>query len=311
MEFRAPMVAAQQNAKAMSHLTKNLRDPEAGRHVVEKLIAELGNAVERYPDWHPILTKPPRDGAEYVSNVAQLKAYAGVDHTQEFVSGFVTCPYLEAKADKLVAAVGQIDGLCARRLHSALYADTAHPVVVVAMDVQLEADGTIRSRDAIAWFTQNTAAAAKGAQVAETWWNIRSNILGGPHGSRSSLFVNQHAGAHMRKILEAMNASGMFGPILEYSLDMLSPKKRDAIARTLIRTAIDAWDGESPSFEFEMRGETCKAGIRDTWEDGMELSIRVEIGKHDLYVTGYYYPKDEKITHTDPTGRRDIAEKFL
>jgi hypothetical protein len=311
MEFRSPTVATQQNAEALSYLTKNLSDPETGRRMVGELIEELGNAVSRYPDWHPLLTTPPRKGGEYVSDVGQLQAYAGVDHTQEFVRGFVTCPYSDAKADKLVAAVGQIPGLYARRLDSPLYADSAFPVVVVAMNVELEADGTIRSRDAIAWFTQNMAAAADGARVAETWWNIRSSILGSPHGSRSSLFVNQHAGGHMRKILEAMNASGMFGPILESSLDMLSPKKRDAIALSLIRTAIDVWDRESPAFEFEMRGETCKARIRDTWEDGMELSIRIEIGKHDLYVTGFHYPKDNKVTHTDPIGRRDIAEKFL
>lgn len=311
MEFRSPTVACQQNARAMSYLTKNLSDPDAGRLLVEELIQDLGSAVDRYPDWHPILTAPPRHGAEHISDVKQLKAYAGVDHTQEFVRGFVTCPYSPERADKLVAAVEQIPGLYARRLEGPLYADNAHPVVVVAMNIELEADGTIRSRDAIAWFAQRTAAAADGAQVAETWWNIRSNILGSPHGSRSSLFVNQHAGLHMRKILEAMNASGMFGPVIETSLDMLSPKKRDAIARTLIRAAIDAWDRTSPSFEFELRGETCNAAIRDTWDDGMEFSIRVVIGKHDLYVTGFHYPKDDKVTHTDPTGRRDIAEKFL
>lgn len=311
MEFRSPTVASQQNANALRYLTKNLSDPAAGRTLVDRLIEELGSAVQRYPDWHPILTLPPRHGAQHVSDVEQMKAYAGVEHTQEFVRGFVTCPYSPERADKLVAAVGQISGLYARRLEGPLYDDNAHPVVVVAMNVELEADGTIRSRDAIAWFTQHIAAAANVAQVAETWWNIRSNILGAPHGSRSSLFVNQHAGLHMRKILEAMNASGMFGPILEHSLDMLSPKKRDAIARTLLRTAIDAWDRTSPSFEFELRGEICRAKIRDTWDDGMELSIRVEIGKHDLYVTGFHYPKDDKITFSDPTGRREVAEKFL
>src|SRR3546814_9022491 len=82
----------------------------------------------------------------------------------------------------------------------------------------------------LAWFVQLSAAEATGAQVAETWWNVRSLILGSPHGSRSSLFVNQHTGVHMRKILEAMNASGMFGPIKESSLEMLSQKKRDAIS---------------------------------------------------------------------------------
>jgi homoserine acetyltransferase len=93
--------------------------------------------------------------------------------------------------------------------------------------VILEGDGTIRSRDALVWFSQQSALEAERAEVAETWWSIRSNILGGPHGSRSSLFVNQHTGVHMRKILEAMNASGMFGPIKESSLEMLSPKTHD------------------------------------------------------------------------------------
>ena len=311
MEFRSPTVANQLNAKAVAYLTKNLTDQDAGRALVDELIQELGGAVDRYPDWHPILTLPSRDKSEQPSSLTQVKAYVGIDHTQEFVRGFVTCPYSPERADKLVETAGKVAGLYARRLNAALYADNTYPVVVVAKNVELEAGGTIRSRDAIVWFAQNTAAAADGAQVAETWWNIRPNILGGPHGSRSSLFVNQHAGLHMRKILEAMNASGMFGPVLESSLDMLPPKKRDAIARTLLRTAIEAWDRESPSFEFELRGETCKAGIRDTWDDGMELSIRVEIGKHDLYVSGFYYPKDDKITHSDPSGRRDIAEKFL
>lgn len=311
MEFRSPTVAAQQNARTISYLTKNLRDPEAGRLLVEKLVEELGNAVDRYPDWHPILTAPPRQGEEHISSLQDIKTYSGIDHTREFVRGFVTCPYSTDRADKLVSAIEQVPGLYARRLNEPLYADNANPVVVVAMTVLLEGDGTIRSRDALAWFAQQTAASASGAHVAETWWNIRSNLLGAPHGSRSSLFVNQHTGVHMRKILEAMNASGMFGPILEYSLDMLSQKKRDAISQTLIRTAIDNWDHKSETFEFEMRGETCTASISDTWKDGMELSVRVKIGKTDLHVSGFQYPKDGRVTHIDPTGRREIAEKFL
>lgn len=311
MEFRSPTVAAQQNAQAVTYLTQNLSDPEGGRRLFQELIEELGNSVDRYPDWHPILTAPPRKTAEHVSSLSQIEAYAGADHTAKFVRGFVTCPYSPDRANQLVEAVGEVSGLYARRLDNPLYSDRACPVLVVAMDVELEADGTIRSRDAVAWFAQRTAAAADGAQVAETWWNIRSNILGSPHGSRSSLFVNQHAGLHMRRILEAMNASGMFGPVLESSLDMLSQKKRDTISQTLIRTAINKWNEKSDSFEFELRGETCKASIRDTWEDGMELSVRVRIGSHDLYVSGFYYPRERKITHVDPTGRRAVANKFL
>lgn len=311
MEFRSPTVAAQQNAAAIAYLTKSLRDPAAGRAVVEQLIAELGNATDGYPDWHPILTSPLRDSTEHRSSLHQIEAYRGLDHTIGFVRGFVTCPYSEEAADRLVSAVNAAPNLEAHRLSEPLYSDQAYPVVVAAWNVELEADGTIRSRDALRWFVSLSASEAADAQVAETWWNIRSYILGSPHGSRSSLFVNQHTGAHMRKILEAMNESGMFGPIKESSLDMLSQKKRNAIGETLIRTAVTNWDRKAPSFTFELRGETCKASLRDTWEDNEELSVRVEIGKHDLYVSGFYYPARDEITNVDPRGKRQLAERFL
>ncbi len=311
MEFRSPTVAAQQNAAATIYLTKSLRDPAAGRAVVEQLIAELGNATDGYPDWHPILTSPPRDSSEHRSSLGEIKAYRELDHTIQFVRGFVTCPYSEEAANRLVSAANAVPDLRAYRHPQPLYSDGAYPVVVTARDVELEGDGTIRGRDALRWFVSLSASEAANAQVAETWWNIRSYILGRPHGSRSSLFVNQHTGAHMRKILEAMNESGMFGPIRELSLDMLSQKKRNAIGETLIRTAVTNWDRMNPSFTFELRGETCKASLRDTWGDNEELSVRVEIGKHDLYVSGFYYPARNEITNVDPRGKRHLAEKFL
>lgn len=311
MEFRAPTVTSQQNAKAIGYLTKNLNDPEAGRQVVGRLLEELGGAVDRFPDWHPILTAPLQGRRQHVSSIRDLEVYKGVDHTIEFVRGFVTCPYSEVDADRLVDAANQVEGLQAYRLEEPLYSDSAHPVVVEAYNVILEADGTIRSRDALAWFVQQAASDARSAEVAETWWNIRTNLLGRPHGSRSSLFVNQHAGGHMRKILEAMNNSGMFGPVKAFSLDMLSQKKRDAISETLIRTAVKNWDKSSETYEFELRGEICKASLRDTWNDGCELSVRVEIGNYDLFVSGFYEADGDKITHVDPQGKREIAEKFV
>jgi hypothetical protein len=311
MEFRAPAVAIQQNAQALAYLTKNLSDPEAGRRLMSRLFQELGNAVDSYPDWHPILTAPQQGTTEHISSLSQLRVYDEADHTVEFVRGFVTCPYSDTAADRLADAVNEVPGLSANRLNQPLYADSAYPVIVEANYVDLEADGTIRSRDALAWFAQKTASEAQTAQVGETWWNIRPYILGQPHGSRSSLFVNQHTGVHMRKILEAMTNSGMFGPIKESSLAMLSQRKRDAISETLIRTAVKNWDKHSEKFEFELRGEICKAALRDTWDDGCELSVRVEIGKYDLYASGFYYPEGDKITHLDPRGKRELAEKFL
>ncbi len=125
------------------------------------------------------------------------------------------------------------------------------------------------------------------AQVAETWWSMRSYLLGEPHGSRSSLLVNQYTGGHMRKILEALNNSGMYGPVKEWSLDMLSKKKRELIGETLLRTALKKYEKGSEKFTFELNGERCKASVRDTWDDGYELSVNVMIGASELVVSGF------------------------
>jgi hypothetical protein len=311
MEFRAPTVAAQQNAEAIEYLTKGLSNSEAGKLLLNGLLNELGNAINVYPDWHPIVTAPSTDSEIIGPSISELEAYRGMDHTRKFVRGFITCPYSDVRADNLVQSVNAVQGLSAYRLQEPLYKDNACPVVVLAHEVELEADGTIRSRDALIWFAQLSAREARVSQVAETWWNTRSNILGHPHGSRSSLFVNQHTGVHMRKILEVLNNSGMFGPIKESSLEMLSKKKRDKICQTLLHTALKNWDKCSENFDFELRGEVCKAAVRDTWDDGHELSIRVEIGRFDLYVSGFYYADGNHFTHLDPKGKRELAEKFL
>lgn len=310
MEFRAPAAADQQNASAIKYLTKNLADRDAGEQRVTALIEELGNAVYTYPYWHPILSAPSKQSSEDVFSMSQIKLYDLLDHTIEFVRGFVTCPYSAEEADKLVAGARKVEGLWAYRLEEPLYSDKAYPVVVEAVNVILEADGTIRSRDALAWFVQQSVRHAESAQVAETWWNMRSYVLGQPHGARSSLFVNQHVGQHMRKILDALNASGMFGPIKEVSLDMLPKRKRLTISKNLLRAALKNWDRKSEKFEFEMRDERCKASINDTWNDGHELSIRVMIGDFDLHTSGFYYAGNDELQAYEPSGKRALAEKF-
>lgn len=311
MEFRCPTAAAEANAYSLSYLTKNLTNLKEGEAEFERLLERLGNSIDGYPDWHPILTIPPRAGDH--GNTLQT-LYKGLDHTIKFVRGFVTCPYSESGADELVNTANALPGIHSYRLNVSLYADNAYPVVVEATQIELEADGTIRSRDALAWCVQELVKSAHHAEVAETWWNLRYCILGAPHGSRSSLLVNQYTGGHMRKILDALNNSGMYGPIKEWSLEMISKKKRDKIGETLIRTAIKNYSQNSQEFEFELHGELCKATIRDTWNDGSELSIRVqigEVGELSLLVSGFYYPEKNIIESSEPKGKRAVAEKFL
>jgi len=140
---------------------------------------------------------------------------------------------------------------------------------------------------------------------------MRSYLLGEPHGSRSSLLVNQYTGGHMRKILEALNNSGMYGPVKEWSLDMLSKKKRELIGETLLRTALKKYEKGSEKFTFELNGERCKASVRDTWDDGYELSVNVMIGASELVVSGFYYPEQDLLQSSDPKGKQALAEKFL
>lgn len=233
MEFRSPTAAAEVKAEKLKYLTKNLSDPIKGNEEFERLTKELGNAIEGYADWHPILTIP-RDRLRKGSDGDLFQLYKGLDHVVMFVKGFVSCPYSEEAANSLLEQVRELPGLYAYRLELPLYHDKAYPVVVEAARISFEADGTIRSRDAIAWCVQELARNAREAQVAETWWNIKSSILGQPHGSRSSLLVNQFTGGHMRKILEALNNSGMFGPVKEWSLEMLSkgsPQNSEKIVR--------------------------------------------------------------------------------
>ena len=311
MEFRAPNVAKERNSEAIEYFTNNLSDKDQAKANLKVIIESLGDCVESFPDWHPIITAPQKGVYRKALYTSGIQAYENADHTRNFVRGFVTCPYSRDAADKLCEEVNKFSELHATRLPFPLYMDNAYPVVVEALEVKLEGDGTIRSRDAIRWFAENTISEASDAKVAETWWNIRSLILGTPHGSRSSLIVNQHTGVHMRKILEALNNSGVFGPIKESSLDMLTRKKRDQVSQNLIRAAVKNWDQKSAEFNFELRDETCKARIRDTWDDGHELSIRVEIGSYDLLATGFYYPNEDRVTNTDPKGKQKLAMKYL
>lgn len=311
MEFRHPSAATETNTNYRDYLTKELNDQEEGRATFEEVVARLGNAVDNYPDWHPILTAPPNKSDRNAASIGESDTYRGIDHTVYFVRGFVTCPYSEEAANKLVDSVNKIPQLHAYRLETPLYSDDAFPVLVEAVEVVLEADGTIRSRDALFWHTKEMLKFARDAKVAETWWNLRASILGSPHGSRSSLLVNQHTGGHMRKILEALNNSGMYGPVKEWSLEMLSEKKRKTISETLVRAAVNNWEKGNDKFEFELRDEICTAEVRDTWDDGHELSVRVAIGNFDLITSGFYYPEKDILQTVDPNGKRILAEKFF
>lgn len=74
-------------------------------------------------------------------------------------------------------------------------------------------DGTIPLCVAMPLLLEQETPYWRRSEVAETWETIRHYFLGSPHGSRSSLFVNQVTGQAMKKIWNALTYTGMLDPI--------------------------------------------------------------------------------------------------
>jgi hypothetical protein len=302
---------SKQNAAAVKFLTENLSAANGASDQVYDLIDTLGNAVDQYPEWHPILVNPNDCSTGYASVLSQIDAYEGIDHTVCFVRGFITCPYSKNAAYSLIDSVNLVKGLKAYRLEQPLYSDNAYPVVVEATEVKLDADGTILTRDALVWSMQQALEEVKGAERGETWWNLKTSLLGSPSSSCSSSFVSEYTGIHMKKIIEAMNYSGMYGPIKEESLEMFSADERKSISETLVIAAYNAWSGLEGHFNFMFRGEYCHAEIRELDESIDDFSISVRIANSALKAAGRYYQDTETWVVGEPTGQRKLAEKFL
>lgn len=49
--------------------------------------------------------------------------------------------------------------------------------------------------------------------VGETWKTMRPYILGCPHGSRSSLFINQEDGQQLKTIYTKIVETECYGPV--------------------------------------------------------------------------------------------------
>ena len=86
MEFRYPSAMAETNARSLSYLTKSLSNPEVGKAKFEELLEELGNTIDSFPYWHPVLTLPPNDTNNNVYSPSELTTYKEIDHTILFCS---------------------------------------------------------------------------------------------------------------------------------------------------------------------------------------------------------------------------------
>ena len=151
----------------------------------------------------------------------------GDDDNDSIVDGSDNCPLLSNSDQLDIDNDGQlvtdsvenlpqnhaayIEASC---LDAKLYASGATPILVYCdWKKPLTPDGMVRQSLAIPLMLEKELPNWKWASCAETWETMRPYFLGCPHGSRSSLFVDQNTGQAMKSIWNKLINTGMYGPI--------------------------------------------------------------------------------------------------
>lgn len=217
MAFRADEAAMSGYERVKKYLIPLSFSPEVRAESEEALldiIDELGPVVEGYPSWHPLVSK--HDGRHPATTPSDRTGYQGLDHTRYFAHGFITCPYggAEKVIDSAFAINHHCAGITAEELDVSFYAEGAKPVVVKCEWLEpLQAGKLIPKKLAVPLMLEQELPCWRWSSRAERWEVMRPYLLGEPHGSRSSLFVDQETALAMKRAYMAMVESGMFGPL--------------------------------------------------------------------------------------------------
>ena len=219
MAFRADESASRGIESVINYLIS--RGVEAGERERSKnklfdIVEQYGPVIEGYPSWHPLVTHCEDDRFP-TTTPSSICGYRGLDHTRYFANAFITCPYGDGQ--DVIDSVEELPNnafaiITAERLDVQLYQPNATPILVSCNWAKtISLDGMIPASVAIPLMLQKEVPSWESAQCAETWETMRPYFLGSPHGSRSSLFLNQETGATMKKIWNLLINTGMFGPI--------------------------------------------------------------------------------------------------
>ena len=217
MAFRADEAASNGFERVKKYLIPLTFPPEVrpkSEGVLLDIIDELGPVVEGYPTWHPLVSK--NDGRNPATVPDERTGYCGLDHTRYFAHGFITCPY--GGAEEVIESALRIDHHCAsitaEEVEVPFYSEDARPVLVKCeWSEPLLPGKLIPKRLAVPLMLEQELPCWRWSTRAERWEVMRPDLLGEPHGSRSSLFVDQETALAMKRAYMAMAESGMFGPL--------------------------------------------------------------------------------------------------
>ena len=217
MTFRADESASSGLESVKNYYTRNLEveDRERSKEMLSDIADKYGPVVGAYPSWHPLVTH--HDVRYPVTTPSDRCAYKGLDHVRYFVNAFIACPYGDGQSildsvESLPSCPGAT--ISAERLDVKLYHPKATPVLVSCnWEKPISDNGMIPASIAIPLMLLKEVPCWEWAALGETWETMRPHFLGSPHGSRSSLFVNQETGLTMKKVWNLLINTGMFGPV--------------------------------------------------------------------------------------------------
>ena len=219
MAFRADEARSSGYERARSYLlARTIERHERARSEAAfiDIVDRLGPVIDSYPCWHPLVVAHS-DPHSPATTPGLDCGYEGLDHTVFFANGFVTCPYDDGQG-----VINSVDNLpehplatiTAERLDAQFYhSGTTAVLVCCRWNKPLPIDRMIPKSWALPLILEQELPHWTSAKFAESWQTMRPYFLGCPHGSRSSLFVNQETGQVIKNIWNALIHTGMFGPI--------------------------------------------------------------------------------------------------
>ncbi|MCP4089656.1 MAG: hypothetical protein GY746_07665 [Gammaproteobacteria bacterium] len=217
MAFRADEAASSGYERVKKYLIPVTFEPDVrakSEDALLNIIDDLGPVVDGYPSWHPLVSKHDERNPETIPN--ERTGYRGLDHTRHFAHGFITCP--NHGAENVIESAMRIEHHCAtitaEQLDVPFYTERATPVLVKCnWSEPLKPGKMIKKKIAVPLMLEQEMPMWRWSSRAEKWDVMRPYLLGEPHGSRSSLFVDQETALAMKKAYMAMVESGMFGPL--------------------------------------------------------------------------------------------------
>lgn len=220
MAFRAEEAAAANFENAYRYLvpqgsTQVMRSKI--REKLEEIVEECGPVVDGYPGWHPFLLE--RDKANWAPSVpSYTPSFKFLDHTIYFRNGILTCPY-DHGVDEFIEGIKRLKHRDAyisieKIKDIVLYHENAVPLLIKChwhISDDMEEDGTIPAKAAIGLMLESEVPNWRHAVYCESWEDMRGQVLGYPHGARSSLFVNQQTGQKMKSLWNQLIKTGVLG----------------------------------------------------------------------------------------------------